>query len=49
MKLLEMVMDSFIHPTVDIDVMQFGFVPDQGITDTIFTVRQVQEKYLAAN
>jgi len=25
--------------------MQFGFMPRKGITDAIFTVRQMQEKY----
>ena len=27
----------------------FGFVPGRGTTDAIFVVRQLQEKYLAAN
>ena len=34
---------------VSIDDSQFGFVPGRGTTDTIFVVRQLQEKYLAAN
>ena len=28
---------------------QFGFVPGSGTTDAIFAIRQLQEKYLAAN
>ena len=35
--------------TVSIDDSQFGFVPGRGTTDAIFVVRQLQEKYLAAN
>ena len=34
---------------VSIDNSQFGFVPGRGKTDAIFVVRQLQEKYLAAN
>ena len=48
MKLLECVMDSFIRGMVNIDGMQFAFVPGRGTTDAIFTVRQLQEKYIAA-
>ena len=32
-----------------IDDSQFGFVPGTGTIDTIFVVRQQQEKYVAAN
>ena len=49
MKLLERVLDTFIRKMVDIDSMQFGFVPGRGTTDAIFIIRQLQEKYIAAN
>ena len=42
-------MDGFIRQLVSIDDSQFGFVPGRGTTDAIFVVRQLQEKYLAAN
>ena len=34
---------------MSIEDSQFGFIPDRGTTDAIFVVRQLQEKYLAAN
>ena len=49
MKLLERVLDSYIRKMVNIDEMQFGFVPGRGTTDAIFIVRQLQEKYLGVN
>ena len=36
-KLLEQVLDFFIREMVDIDEMQFGFMPGRDTTDTIFT------------
>ena len=48
MTLLARVLDSFIGNKVDIESMQFGFVPDRGTTDVIFIIRQLQEKYIAA-
>ena len=42
-------MDRLIRQLVSIDDSQFGFIPCRGITDAIFVVRQLQEKYLAAN
>ncbi|RUS86452.1 hypothetical protein EGW08_005767 [Elysia chlorotica] len=49
MKVLERIVDSLIRQVVSIDESQFGFVPGRGTTDAIFVVRQLQEKYLAAN
>ena len=46
---LERIVDGLIRQLVSIDDFQFGFVPGRGTTDTIFVVRQLQEKYLAAN
>ena len=48
-KILERIVDGFIRQLVSIDDSQFGFVPGRGTTDAIFVVRQLQEKYLAAN
>ena len=49
MKILERMVDGLIRQLVSIDDSQFGFVPGRGTTDAIFVVRQLQEKYLAAN
>ena len=49
MKILERIVDGFIRQVVSIDDSQFGFFPGRGTTDAIFVVRQLQEKYLAAN
>ena len=48
MKVLERIVDGLIRRVVSIDDSQFGFVLGRGTTDAIF-VRQLQEKYLAAN
>ena len=49
MKILERIVDGLIRQLVSTDDSQFGFVPGRGTTDAIFVVRQLQEKYLAAN
>ena len=49
MKVLERIVEGFIRQMVSIDDSQFGFVPGRGTTDAIFVVKQLQEKYLAAN
>ena len=46
MKLLEWVLDSSIHRMLNIDEMQFIFVPGRGTTIAIFIVHQLQEKYI---
>ena len=42
-------MNGLIRQLVSTDDSQFGFVPGRGTSDAIFVVRQLQEKYLAAN
>ena len=49
MKIWERIVDSLIRQLVSIDNSQFGFIPGRCTTDAIFVVRQLQEKYLAAN
>ena len=46
MKIGERVLESIIRSQVNIDDMQFGFVPGKGTTDAIFILRQLQEKHL---
>ena len=48
MKLMERIVNGLIRQLVSMDDSQFGFVPGRGSTDVI-VVRQLQEKYLAAN
>ena len=49
MKVLKRTVDGLIGQLVSTDDSQFGFVLGRGTTDTIFVVRQLQKKYLAAN
>ena len=46
MKVIERVIDKLLRERIDIDEMQFGFIPGRGTTDAIFLLRQLQEKYL---
>ena len=45
-KIIERVLDSVIRSQVDINSMQFGFMPGRGTTDAIFFLHQLQEKHL---
>ena len=47
MKVLQRVAENFLQQQVRIDYMQFGFMLGRGTTDTIFIVRQLQEKFHA--
>ena len=47
MKVLERVIERRVRKIVKIDSMQFGFMASRGMTDAIFIVCQLQEKYLA--
>ena len=47
LKLYERVLEVRIREQVNINDMQFGFMPGKGTTDAIFITRQVQEKHLA--
>ena len=46
MKVMEHIFTTIIRTQVNIDAMQFGFMPGRGTTDAIFILRQVHEKYL---
>ena len=45
MKVLERVVETIIRQQIDIDSMQFGFMPGRSTTDAIFILRQMQEKH----
>ena len=47
MKVVERILEDRIWQQIDIDDMQFGFMKGKGTTDSIFIVRQMQEKFKA--
>ena len=49
MKILEKILERRLRRIVDIDDMQFGFMPGRGTTDATFILQQIQEKYLEKN
>ena len=49
MKTVERVVEALIRKNINIDEMQCDFMPGCCTTDAIFILRQLQEKYMAAN
>ena len=45
MKIVERVLEKRIPELVNIDLMQFDFMPGRGKTDALFVVRRMQEEY----
>ena len=46
MKVFERVLEQHIRKMVNINDMQFGFMPGKGTTNAIFVARKIQEKSL---
>ena len=46
MKVFERVIEKYIREAVNIDDMQFGFMPGKGTMDAIFITRIMQERFL---
>ena len=44
MKIVERVLERRIRKLVNIDSMQFRFMPGRGTTDALFVVRRMQEE-----
>ena len=49
MKMVERVLERQIRTLVNLNEMQFGFMPGKGTVDAIFIVRRVQEEYQKKN
>ena len=47
MKVMERIVDELIRELINIDGMQFAFVPGRSTTDATFIIRQLQEKFLS--
>ena len=47
MKIVERVLVNRIRRIVEVDEMQFGFMPGKGTTDAVFILRRLQEEYRA--
>ena len=49
MKIVEMVLERRIRTLINLNKMQFGFIPGKGTVDAIFIVRRMQEEYQKKN
>ena len=45
MEIVERVLEKRIQRIVEVDEMQFGFMPGKGTIDAVFIVRRLQEEY----
>lgn len=45
MKIVERVLEKRIRSMVNVDEMQFGFMPGKGTVDAVFILRRLQEEY----
>ena len=48
-KLYEKILDQRLREVVDIDKMQYGFMPGRGTIDAVFVSRRIMEKFRAKN
>ena len=48
-KLHEKVLDGRLREVVDIDKMQYGFMPGRAIVDAVFVLRRLSENFRAKN
>ena len=48
-KLYEKILDGHVHEVVDIDKMQYGFMPGRGTVDAVFVLRRLNDKFRAKN
>ena len=46
MKMFEKILERRLRKLITVNNMQFGFSPGKGTTDAVFTILQLQEKYL---
>ena len=47
MKVVERLLDKRLCRIVNVDKMQFGFMPERGTIDAVFILRRLQEEYHA--